>query len=176
MQICQAVAYLHNLKSPIVHRDIKPANVMVARVTHTTKLCDMGLGKLKSAQSLSHTQSTSVPGTPAYMAPECLVGKKKATIQSDVWSLGCTLVELFMEKDCWEELLESKSPSAAQEDDSITIVNTLIDVMKSESVPGLLKSLSSTVHASLEQILKDCFLYESNQRPRAIDLVHTFHS
>ena len=71
-------------------------------------ICDMGLGKLKSAQSLSHTQSTSVLGTPAYMAPECLVGKKKAAIQSDVWSLSCTLVELFMEKDCWEELLESK--------------------------------------------------------------------
>ena len=86
--ICQAVAYLHNLKPPIVHRDIKPANVMVSRITHTTKLCDMGLGKLKSTQSLSQTQSTSIPGTPAYMAPECLVGKKTATIQSDVSFTG----------------------------------------------------------------------------------------
>ena len=56
---------------------------MVATATHTTKLCDMGLGKLKSPQSLSQKQNTSVPGTPAYMAPECLVGKEKATIQSD---------------------------------------------------------------------------------------------
>ena len=76
-QICQAMAYLHNLKPPIVQRDIKPANVMVARTTHKTKLCDMGLGKLKSAQSLSQTHSSSIPGTPAYMAPECLVAKKK---------------------------------------------------------------------------------------------------
>ena len=49
-QICQAVAYLHNLKPPVVHRDIKPANVLVAKETHITKLCDMGLSKLKSAQ------------------------------------------------------------------------------------------------------------------------------
>ena len=42
-QICQAVAYLHNLKPPLVHRDIKPANVLVAQTTHVTKLCDMGL-------------------------------------------------------------------------------------------------------------------------------------
>ena len=40
-QICQAVAYRHNLKPPTVHRDVKPANVMVARATHTTKLCDI---------------------------------------------------------------------------------------------------------------------------------------
>ena len=77
-QICQAVAHLHNLKPPTVHRDIKPANVVVARTTHTTKLCDMGLGKLKSAQSLSQTQTTSIPGMPAYMAPECLLAKKKS--------------------------------------------------------------------------------------------------
>ena len=43
----------------------------------------MGLGKLKSAQSLSQKQSTSVPGTPAYIPPECLVGKEKATIRLD---------------------------------------------------------------------------------------------
>lgn len=60
-QICQAVAYLHYLKSPVVHRDIKPANVLVAQTTHVTKLCHMGLSKLKSAQSLSQTTSTVIP-------------------------------------------------------------------------------------------------------------------
>ena len=42
-QITQAVAYLHNLKPPILHRDIKPANVLVAIGSYITKLCDMGL-------------------------------------------------------------------------------------------------------------------------------------
>ena len=41
--------FLHNLKPPLLHRDIKPANVLAAEKTHITKLCDMGLSKLKSA-------------------------------------------------------------------------------------------------------------------------------
>ncbi len=173
-QICQAVAYLHNLKPPIVHRDIKPANVIVAKATQTTKLCDMGLGKLKSAQSLSQTQSTSVPGTPSYMAPECLVSKKKATIHSDVWSLACTLVELLTEKDSWEELLENKESSQDQGGDNVAIVNTLVNLMKAEAFPSSLESLPSTLEPSFRQRLKDCFRYESEKRPGAVELVHAF--
>ena len=48
-QICQAVAYLHNLKPPVVRRDTKPANALVASSTHVTK--NLGLSKLKSVQS-----------------------------------------------------------------------------------------------------------------------------
>lgn len=98
-QISLAVAYLHNLKPPLLHRDIKPANVLIAEKTHITKLCDMGLSKLKSAHSLSQTTSSAIPGTPSYMAPECLLERNKATVHSDVWSLACTLVELFTEKE-----------------------------------------------------------------------------
>jgi serine/threonine protein kinase len=53
-QIVQAVAYLHNRKPSILHRDIKPANVLVANESYVTKLCDMGLGKIKYAQTTSH--------------------------------------------------------------------------------------------------------------------------
>ena len=84
-QVSLAVAYLHNLKPPLLHRDIKPANVLVAEKTHITKLCDMGLSKLKSAQSLTHTISSAIRGTPFYMAPECLLERKKAAVHSDVW-------------------------------------------------------------------------------------------
>mgnify|MGYP001794202631 CR=1 FL=1 len=82
-QISQAVAYLHNLQSPIIHRDIKPANVIIAEHTHVTKLCDMGLSKLKSSQSVTMTTGT-VTGTPAYMAPECLVYNKSGTAETRV--------------------------------------------------------------------------------------------
>lgn len=79
-QICQAVAYLHNLKLPVIHRHIKPVNVIVAKVAKTFKLCDMGLMKFKSAQSVTQTTSISIHGTPC-MALECLVERRK------VWSL-----------------------------------------------------------------------------------------
>ncbi|XP_020608738.1 dual specificity protein kinase shkC-like [Orbicella faveolata] len=129
-QISLAVIYLHNLP-PLVHRDIKPANVLMAKATHITKLCDMGLSKLKSVQSLSQTTSTGIPGTPSYKAPECLLERKKATVHSDVWSLACMLAELFTEKDCWEHLLEDKKAAAGTESDgSDSDITAIIAVMK----------------------------------------------
>ena len=172
-QICQAVAYLHNLKPPVVHRDIKPANVLVAKETHITKLCDMGLSKLKSAQSLSHTVSTSIRGTPSYMAPECLLERKKATVHSDVWSLACTLVELFTEKDCWEQLVEEKKEaSGKQSDDLDSDVQLLIAVMRKKECPRALESLPATNGAFLERILKKCPSYDMTKRASAIDIVN----
>ena len=174
-QLCRAVAYLHNMRPVIVHRDIKPANVLVAKKTQITKLCDMGLSRLKSQQSLSQTCITTVPGTPSYMAPECLVDKKKATIESDVWSLGCTLLELFTEKDCWEDLLAQKAPEAGEENDDMGAANQMISIMRSEEAPSALQWIpSAMVGDSLENSLKDCFQYKSEKRPKAIDLVHAF--
>ena len=49
--IYQAVAYLHNLKPPVVHRDIKPATILVDEGTQVIKLCEMGLRRFQSAQS-----------------------------------------------------------------------------------------------------------------------------
>ena len=107
---------MHNLKLPLVHRDIKPANGLVPKTTHITKLRDIGSSKLKSVQSLSQTTSTGIPGTPSYMAPKCLHERKKATVHSDVWSLACTLVELFTEKDCREQPLEDKATAGKESD------------------------------------------------------------
>ena len=81
-------AFIHSFIHSFIHRDIKPANVLVAKGSLITKLCDMGLSKVKTAQSLSQTSSTAIPGSPSYMAPECLVEKRKAIVHSDVWSYG----------------------------------------------------------------------------------------
>ena len=105
----------------------------------------MGLSRLKSQQSLSQTCITSVPGTPSYMAPECLVDKKKATIESDVWSLGCTLLELFTEKDCWEDLLAQKAPEAGEENDDMGAANQMISIMRSEEAPSALQWIPSAM-------------------------------
>lgn len=167
-QISQAVAYLHNLKPPVVHRDIKPANVLVAKGSLVTKLCDMGLSKVKSAQSLSQTSSTTIPGSPSYMAPECLLEKKKATVHSDVWSLACTLLELFTERDCWEHVFDEKSTSNREDGDDASQVTSLISAMKRRETPAVLESID----APLQNILADCFKYEIDHRPRAIDIVN----
>jgi len=129
---------------------------MVERATHTTKFCDFGLGKLKSAHSPSQTLTTSIPATPAYMAPECHVEKKKATIQYDVWSLGCTLIKLVMERDCWEDLLDNKEPTVEMESD-VAIVSVLVDVIKAKAFPSLLQSLPFDVPFNVEATSEGLF-------------------
>ncbi|XP_022807184.1 cyclin-dependent kinase 1-like [Stylophora pistillata] len=174
-QVSLAVAYLHNLKPPLLHCDIKPANVLVAEKTHITKLCDMGLSKLKSAQSLTHTTSSAIRGTPSYMAPECLLERKKAAVHPDVWSLACTFVELFTERECWEQLLEGKEEAAGRKsDDAESDVESLIAIMRKKECPRSIEFSPETVDASLRGILVDCFKYETELRPRAIDLVNAF--
>ena len=163
-QIVQAVAYLHNRKPPILHRDIKPANVLVARESYVTKLCDMGLGKIKSAQTTSHVTSTSIAGTPNYMSPECLVDKAKATTKSDVWSLACTLLELFTSKDCWGQM----------EDDLVEDGEDLSPAtcyfLKAKELPRAFQCLPSE-NENVKAVLLKCFDYDARKRPDALSIL-----
>ena len=168
-QIVQAVAYLHNRKPPILHRDIKPANVLVTNESYVTKLCDMGLGKIKSAQTTSYVTGTSIAGTPNYMSPECLVEKATATTKADVWSLTCTLLELFTGKDCWEQVEDFVTQSEQKEDSSSAICLCL----KAKELPRAMQYILPT-NDNLKQILLNCFNYDASKRPDAIDILKYF--
>ena len=169
------MAYLHNLKPPLVHRDIKPANVLVAEETHITRLCDLGLSRLKSSQSLSQTASIAIPGTPSYMAPECLLERKKASVHSNVWSLACTLIELFTEKDCWGQLQDdSNSNSEDRSADLDMGINSLRAAMKRKKYPSSKDLLPNTSGAALYGILLECFHFDISSRACSIDIVNAF--
>ncbi len=79
-------AHQHN----VVHRDIKPANIMYDAETDSMKITDFGIARITDA---SKTKTGMVLGTPSYMSPEQLAGKK-VTGQSDLFSLGVMLFQM----------------------------------------------------------------------------------
>jgi CHASE2 domain-containing sensor protein/predicted Ser/Thr protein kinase len=84
-----ALDYAHG--NGVVHRDIKPANMMLVEATQTIKLMDFGIARLSDS---SKTKTGMVLGTPSYMSPEQLSGKK-VDGRTDLFSLGVTLYQLL---------------------------------------------------------------------------------
>ena len=76
----------------MLHRDLKPANIMIPPSGEPVVL-DFGLARDLSADAATLTATGEVFGTPAYMAPEQVVGKKRVDLRVDVYALGVTLFE-----------------------------------------------------------------------------------
>ncbi len=74
----------------VVHRDIKPANIMYDAQTDVLKITDFGIARITDS---SKTKTGMVLGTPSYMSPEQLAGKKVGG-QSDLFSLGVMLFQM----------------------------------------------------------------------------------
>ena len=87
IQISSALMYVHSRK--VLHRDLKSQNVFLARAG-LAMLGDFGISKVLEQ---SDAFTTTVTGTPYYMAPE-MCTNRPYTFKSDIWSLGCVLYEL----------------------------------------------------------------------------------
>jgi len=90
-QIADIVHYLHSQEPPIVHRDLTPDN-LVLRNDGAVVLIDFG-----AANEFIGQATGTLVGKQAYMSPEQLRGK--ATTQSDLYSLGCTIFYLLIGRD-----------------------------------------------------------------------------
>ncbi|XP_052713079.1 uncharacterized protein LOC128187043, partial [Crassostrea angulata] len=97
--VLQAVAYLHNQVPAIILRDIKPENILKSDDLKRIRLCDLAISKFKTMNTIMVTTSdgTTRPGTPTYQAPEVLLERRSGYIYSDMCSVGCTVLELFLE-------------------------------------------------------------------------------
>lgn len=93
LKICDAVHYAH--QHLIVHRDLKPNNVLVD-AEGEPKLLDFGIAKaVDDGNQESNTQTVTQLMTPAYAAPEQILGKPVSTL-TDVYALGVILHELLL--------------------------------------------------------------------------------
>jgi tRNA A-37 threonylcarbamoyl transferase component Bud32 len=96
-QACLGLQHAH--ERGLVHRDIKPANLLLAKDGRTIKLLDLGVARFDQTiegegADASLTQTGSVMGTPAYLAPEQARDPRGVDIRADIYSLGCTFYHL----------------------------------------------------------------------------------
>lgn len=94
-QVLHGLLYLH--EQGVIHRDIKGANILTTK-EGLVKLADFGVASRTTGLSES-----SVVGTPYWMAPE-VIELSGATTASDIWSLGCTVIELLDGKPPYNHL------------------------------------------------------------------------
>ena len=87
-RVAEALDYAHS--NQVVHRDIKPANIMYEPNEDQVKVTDFGIARITDS---SKTKTGMVLGTPSYMSPEQLAGKK-IDGRSDLFSLGVTLFQM----------------------------------------------------------------------------------
>jgi eukaryotic-like serine/threonine-protein kinase len=90
-QVCDALAYLHD--EGVVHRDIKPENILVT-ANGQIKILDFGIALFASERRLTWTGLSSTIGTPDYMAPEQIRGRR-GDPRTDVYALGMMLYEML---------------------------------------------------------------------------------
>jgi serine/threonine-protein kinase len=92
--VLQALAYIHS--NGVVHRDLKPENILVDD-NDAIKLIDFGIAGDTSARRLTYANFTTALGTPDYISPEQVKGKR-GDGRSDIYSMGVILYEMLTGK------------------------------------------------------------------------------
>ncbi|NLE85908.1 MAG: protein kinase [Myxococcales bacterium] len=147
LQACEALAEAHALG--IVHRDLKPANLFrIERVdgTPSIKLLDFGISKV-IAHQVALTQTSSMLGSPLYMAPEQMTSSKHVDARADVWALGIILFEL----------VTGEPPFQGE-----TLPEVCAQILTTEPRP--IRALRGDVPPELESVVARCLHKEREQR------------
>ena len=147
-QVADALDYAH--KNNVVHRDIKPANIMLLKDTDKIKVTDFGIARITSS---SKTKTGVVLGTPSYMSPEQVSGKKLDG-RSDIFSLGVVLFEM----------LTGKKPFVSED------MTSLMFQIAKEKHPSARK-FNPKIPLIVEKVIDKALIKDVNQRYQNADLM-----
>ena len=157
-QVLNGLSYLHGLRPPIAHRDVKCDNLLLS-ASGEVKLADFGCSKLfaeveQAAGGVSGAQT--VAGTPFWMAPEvfCSTPGKQYGTKCDVWSLGCSLVEM----------LGSTPWKLSKDDSSAQVIQRMSTSLGGPPIPG-------GVSVAARGFLAKCFVREPADRATAEEML-----
>jgi serine/threonine protein kinase len=152
-QILEGLEYLH--RNQIMHRDIKGANILVDNAG-CVKLADFGASRQLADLVTMESGFKSMKGTPYWMAPE-VIKQTGHGRQADIWSVGCTTVEMATAKPPWSEY--------------VTQVSALFHIASAKGPPPLPASVSPEAR----DFMLLCFNRVPKDRPNATRLLqHPF--
>ncbi|MEQ8221055.1 MAG: serine/threonine-protein kinase [Candidatus Eremiobacterota bacterium] len=86
LQLCDIMAYLHNMSPPVIYRDLKPENILIDR-KEKVKLIDFGIARTYKEGKIKDTETV---GSPGFASPE-QYGKSQTDCRSDIYSFGVFL-------------------------------------------------------------------------------------
>lgn len=147
-QVLEGLVYLH--EQGVIHRDIKGANILTTKAG-LVKLADFGVAtKLTEAEAGGADISQAVVGTPYWMAPE-VIEMAGVCAASDVWSVGCTVIELLTGVPPYYDL----QPMPA-----------LFRIVQDEAPP-----FPDGLSQGITDFLRQCFHKDAKRRPDAVALL-----
>jgi eukaryotic-like serine/threonine-protein kinase len=154
--ICDALSYIHS--HGVVHRDLKPENIMVDE-NDSMKLIDFGIAGQAGARRLTFAKLSQVMGTPEYISPEQVKGKR-GDGRSDVYALGVMLYEMLTGKAPFQ----GPNPFAIMND---RLLNNPIPPR--EINPSISPELQEIIYRAIERDPKNRY---ANAHEMKLDLEH----